>query len=62
MLSKDEEAFFAMALTSSGSNLAESSSLTMILATFVPSVAPGGDLAPPEKAWVTVSLILLEDF
>lgn len=54
-------AFFATALTSKGSNLAESSSLSTVRARVTPSAIPGGARIPPDMADPTVSVSLFDD-
>lgn len=47
----------AIPLPKSGSNLAESISLSMIREIVIPSLDPGGCLYPPEKAALMLSVI-----
>jgi hypothetical protein len=59
--SRLDKAFFAIDLTSKGSNLAESSSLAIVRARLIPSWYPGGARTPPENTCATASFNLLED-
>jgi len=61
ILPRHDAAFLATAFTSNGSNRAASNSFTTMRATFTPSLAPGGTLAPPANACPTASLILFVD-
>jgi len=56
-----DEATFAMAFTSRGSNRAASNSFETIRATLTPSEDPGNALIPPEKACPTTSFNLFDD-
>ena len=58
--SRDVTIPFAMALESSGSNFAASSSFAMALPIATPSAIPGALRAPPENTWPTASLTRLE--
>jgi len=61
IISMLDEATFAMAFTSKGSNRAASSSFETIRAMLTPSEDPGGALIPPEKACPTTSFNLFDE-
>jgi hypothetical protein len=59
--SKLEVAFLATDTTSRGSKRAESNSFVIALDMLMPSVTPGAERAPPEKAWDTASFSLVDE-
>jgi len=61
IISTLDEATFAMAFTSRGSNRAASSSFETIRAILTPSEDPGGALIPPEKTCPTTSFNLFDE-